>query len=129
MVVKRYTVTFARFVGLASVMYGGSIFLGHLLAALNGAIYEPGWSLPLIMGLGGAGAVGGVIYLLSFDGPPQWRGRSRRLLGWSGMLVCALLPSYLMFFMAPLVLIGLFTVFLPTDPDQQPRGRHLVTSG
>jgi hypothetical protein len=127
--VKRMAATFARFIGLASVMYGGSIFIGHLLAALNGAVYDPGWSLPLIMAFGGAGALGGLIYLLSFDGPTQWRTRNRRLLGWSGMLVCALLPSYLMFFMAPLVLIGLFTVFLPTDPDQQPRGRHLVTSG
>jgi hypothetical protein len=121
-------VTFARFVGLAVLMYGAVIFFGNLIGAVGGADYQPFWALYLVLGLGLTGMSGAVCYLLTFDGPERWRTRGRRLLGWFGMMICAFVPSGLLFLIAPLVLLSASTLLLEPGPPARRRGRHLITS-
>ena len=101
----------ARFVGLAFVMLGVWILVVNLLDIA----YHGRW-LALILGSGAAGAAGGTLYLLSFDGPGRFRSRPTRLVGWVGMLILALLPWSFWFVMQALVLVAVPSLFLPAKP-------------
>lgn len=125
---KRIATTFARFVGVAALVYGGFILVGHTLSRLAGATYASPWVLLLVVVLAGSGIGGAILFLLSFDGPPQYRTRGRRFLGWVGMMACAAMPTSLLFLIAPLVLTGGLTLLIPPDVPARRRGRHLATS-
>jgi len=56
------------------------------------------------------GVAGAVLYLLSFDGSPRWRTRTWRIVGWSGMILCLLLPTGLSFFLLPLAGVAALTL-------------------
>jgi len=93
---------FYRLVGLAVTLLGAWVLFINLAD-----ISYSGWVLVWILSAGLVGAVGGVLFLLSFDGPPRARTRWVRLLGWLGMLFLALLPWSFQFVMLPLVLLAL----------------------
>jgi hypothetical protein len=79
------------------------------------------------MGVCLVGLLGSVTLLLSIDGPARWRNRSRRVLGWIGLMILALLPAQPILVTFPLGLLGAFTMFLPVEsrPD---RGRRVLKS-
>lgn len=99
---KRLAQTFYRLIGLAFTMLGMWVLL------VNFVEVRP-WGLIIawILSAGFLGAVGGVLFLLSFDGPARLRNRQVRLLGWVGMLFLGFLPWSFQFVMLPLVLLVL----------------------
>lgn len=97
---------FARFVGLIFTLLGAWIFAVNIFSdAYSGAVYA--W----IIIAGASGAVGGGLFLLSFDGPPRFRAPKQRLSGWVGMLILGLLPWSFSFVMVPLALLMIPTLF------------------
>ncbi len=97
---------FARFVGLLFTLLGGWIFAVNIFDdSYSGAV------LAWIIFAGASGAIGGVVYLLSFDGPARFRTLKVRLSGWLGMLILGLLPWSFAFLMIPLVLLQIPTLF------------------
>jgi hypothetical protein len=99
---KRLAQLFYRLMGLASAILGTWILVTNLVD-----ISYSSWILAWILSAGLLGAVGGVLFLLSFDGPVRFRNRQMRLLGWAGMLFLAFLPWSFQFVMLPLVLLVL----------------------
>jgi hypothetical protein len=74
------------------------------------------------------GVAGAVLFLLSFDGSSRWRTRTWRIVGWSGMILCLLLPTSLSFFLLPLV--GLAAVTLAMKPTlREPSEQVAAASG
>jgi len=124
---RRLALSLARFVGIAFAMYGAWMFFGALAGLIAGGSYDPTWVPWLVMGVCLVGLFGSLTLLLSIDGPARWRNRSRRALGWIGLMILALLPAQAILVMFPLGLLGAFTLFLPIEsrPD---RGRHLLKS-
>ena len=111
---------FARLVGLAFTLFGIWIFtINMVLGSAPAAIRA--W----VLATGLAGAVGGVLFLLSLDGPDRFRPRSVRIASWSGMLVHALLPTSFSFFL--LALAVLVTPALLVRPAQSRTGAALAT--
>lgn len=113
--------TFVRFVAVSVAILGAWMFI------LN--VGDGSWA-PLsyvwILASGAAGAVGGVLYLLSLDGPPRFRTKRNRILGWGLMLASVLLPTSLTFMLVPLVLLMIPTLFNVSRDDN---GEEPVTSG
>lgn len=70
------------------------------------------------------GAVGGVLYLLSFDGPDPLRTRWARVAGWIGMLALAVLPWSFTFLVLPM-----FALTVPTLLWEPELGREKVIRG
>ncbi len=108
----------ARFVGMAFAV------LGIWVLAVN-VIYGdyPGSVRVFVLGSAFLGTVGGILYILSFDGPDRFRVRWVRLAGWLGMLVLALLPWSFWFVMFAMVLATIPTLlFKPTvaAPPEDP---------
>jgi multisubunit Na+/H+ antiporter MnhB subunit len=99
---RQLTQAFYRLVGLAVTLLGAWVLFINLVD-----ISYSGWILVWILSAGLLGAIGGVLFLLSFDGPPTARTRQVRLLGWLCMLFLALLPWSFQFVMLPLVLLTL----------------------
>lgn len=100
--------TFARFVGLAVMILGAWIFILNLV--------DKGWSdlvLVWILASGLVGAVSGLGFLLSFDGPARFRNRWVRVISWAGMLASVALPTSLTFMLVPMVVLVLPTMFIP----------------
>lgn len=86
--------TFARFSGLVMVILGGWVFGANVWELLTeGSSGTDTGVLVWILLTGAAGAVGGVLFLLSFDGPERFANRRTRTWGWIGMLAGAFLPS------------------------------------
>lgn len=111
--------TYARFVGLVMTILGVWVF------AIN--VIEDSYSggtLRWILASGALGAVGGVLYLLSFDGPDPLRTRWVRVSGWIGMLVLAVLPWSFTFLVLPM-----FALTIPTLFWQPEIGREEVARG
>lgn len=108
---------FARFVAFSVAILGAWIF------AIN-AIEREGdfWILAWVLLSGLAGAVGGVLYLLSIDGPLSFRTKTRRVVGWLAMLVSVLLPTNLTLMLIPMVLALLPSLFVsvPTPQGEEP---------
>lgn len=125
---KRIATTFARFVGLAVLLYGGVVLIGQVKAHIEGTSLDSPLLLVLVALLAISGMAGALTYLLSIDGPLQFRSRSRRLLGWAGMMICASMPTSAVALMGPLVLASLPTLFMTPERPGPPRGRHLATS-
>jgi hypothetical protein len=104
--------TFARLTGLVVLLYGAWMFSVNLLEGVTGSNgYDPRWMLFLVLGFGLAGAIGGILFLLSLDGPPRFRTRSYRLIGWVGMLICAVLPTSLYYVLLIMVAISSLSLF------------------
>jgi hypothetical protein len=97
---RRLAPAFYRLIGLAVTLLGAWVLFINLVE-----VSYSGWVLAWILSAGFSGAVGGVLFLLSFDGPARARRRQVRLLGWLGMLFLALLPWSFQFVMLPLVLL------------------------
>ncbi len=93
---------FYRLVGLATTIFGLWVVFINLIE-----VSYSGWILTWILSAGFLGALGGVLFLLSFDGPPRLGTRKMRLFGWLGMLFLAFLPWSFQFVMLPLVLLVL----------------------
>lgn len=85
---RGFGTTFARFAGLATAALGVWVVVGNLIE-----LRYSGSTLALILASGVLGAVGGLLYTASFDGPEQLRTPMARRSGWLGMLALALLPS------------------------------------
>jgi hypothetical protein len=110
---RRLTHTFYRLIGLSSTMFGTWVLMVNLVE-----VSYAGWILAWILSAGFLGAIGGVLFLLSFDGPARFRSGQMRLLGWTGMLFSAFLPWSFQFVMLPFVLL-----VLPALNVQLPRSR------
>ncbi len=108
---KSVAIIYSRIIGIAVCLYGGWMFLGNLIVAvIEGNNYDAGWVLLLVLAAAAFGVAGAVLFLLSFDGPSRWRTRTWRIVGWSGMLLCLLLPTGLSFFLLPLVGVAALTL-------------------
>ncbi|HKX75992.1 MAG TPA: hypothetical protein VJR05_11465 [Acidimicrobiia bacterium] len=102
---KRLIDSYGRLMGLLVAGLGGWIAVSNL-----GEGSYMGGTLAWILVSGVFGAVGGVVYLLSFDGPDRFRTPSVRRLAWLGMLVMALLPWSFQFVLLPMLLLTLPTL-------------------
>ena len=113
--------TFVRFVAVSVAILGAWMFILNVGAS--------GWD-PLthvwILASGAAGVTGGLLFLLSMDGPTRFRTKRKRILGWGLMLVSVLLPTSLTFMLVPLVLLLIPTLF--KEPGEGTGGEP-VTSG
>jgi hypothetical protein len=105
----------ARFVGLTMTLLGSWVVVINLIEDSY-----TGGTLVWILASGALGAVGGLLYLVSFDGPDQFRTRWTRYSGWLGMLVLALLPWSFTFLVLPMVLLT-----VPTLIDKPDKARVL----
>jgi hypothetical protein len=117
----RYARTVGRLAGIAAIMLGLWVFGVNLVQdafADNG--YDPRWMLWVILVWGIVGVAGGVVFLLSIDGPPRWRTINRRLLGWVGVLVVSAIPSLTILFMLPLALASLVVVIRQVGLNHNP---------
>jgi hypothetical protein len=103
----------ARLVGLAFVLAGGWLFLVNVVE-----VSYSGGVLVWILLSGLVGATGGVLFLLSIDGPTRFRTRRTRLVGWVMMWALVALPSALILALAPMMLLTIPT--LTHDPDAPP---------
>lgn len=114
---------FVRFVAVSVVLISGWTFL---LNIAQPEAWEP-WVYVWIIASGLLGAVGGVAYLLSYDGPARFRTRILRWGGWAAMLAAVALPTSLTFMLVPLVLLLIPTLFT-VDQDKQAK-EEPITSG
>jgi hypothetical protein len=104
----------ARFVGLVFALLGLWILVGNLaVGGYRGAV------LAWILSSGFLGFAGGVLYVLSFDGPARFRRRFVRGLGWAGMLALALLPTTLTIMLLILVLAAIPSLFVRPSTDEE----------
>ena len=85
----------------------GLVFTGEP----SGGGFGP-WVLPWILATGLAGAIGGVFYLLSLDGPERFRTKPIRWWSWTGMLLGAVVPSLIAPVLVLIVLLTSPTLFL-----------------
>ena len=95
------------------------VILGEWVFAVN--LLEPrysGWIRLWVLGSGVLGAVGGLAFLLSFDGPNRLRNRGVRFLGWMGMVAFAVLPWSFWFLMVLLTLLVIPTLLSPSDSSE-----------
>lgn len=102
---------FARFVGVSVALLGGWIFILNL-----GDRGWESWVLVWVLASGLLGALSGLAFLLSFDGPDRFRNRTARLIAWLGMLASVSLPTSLTFMLVPMILLVLPTLFLTPSP-------------
>ncbi len=112
---------YARFVAVSVAILGAWIFVINLIQ-LDG----PAWVLVWVLFSGLAGALGGVLYLLSLDGPQRFRTRRQRVIGWLAMLISVLLPTSLTVMLIPLVLSVIPSLFTRRGFEQN--GEEPVTS-
>lgn len=111
---RRLAYTFARLTGLVIFLYGTWMFTINLIEDLFGDnTYQPPWVLYMVLGFGLVGGVGGALYLLSLDGPERFRRRTTRMIGWAGMLICAVLPASLSLILSVMVGLSAFSLFDP----------------
>ncbi|MGH3650798.1 MAG: hypothetical protein ACRDU9_08830 [Acidimicrobiia bacterium] len=104
---------FARFVAVSVGILHAWMFVINLVELS----YE-GWTLAWIIFSGLVGAVGGVAYLLTLDGPARFRTRRLRVWGWVGMLAAVMLPTSLTLMLVPLVLALVPTLFMRPAPRE-----------
>ncbi|MDP9495755.1 MAG: hypothetical protein M3P87_11000 [Actinomycetota bacterium] len=126
---RSITTIYARIIGVAVCLYGGWMFLGNLIVALVGEDgYSESWVLPLVLVAASLGVSGAVLFLLSFDGSSRWRTRTWRISGWSGMILCLLLPTSLSFTLLPLAALAALTLGMKPSPPAGP-GEVAAASG
>jgi hypothetical protein len=112
---------YARFVAVSVTVLSAWIFVVNLFE-LRG----PGWALAWILSSGLVGAVGGLAYLLSLDGPVRFHTRAHRIGGWVAMLAAVILPTSLTPILIPLVVLLIPTLFGATAKKEP---EDAVTSG
>ena len=84
----------ARFVGLVFVLYGLLVFVGNLIELFAGRSGDTVWWIwAWVLASGLSALAGGTMFILTFDGPGDWRTRKRRALAVGLMMVATLLPS------------------------------------
>ena len=111
---RRVGLLFARFVALTVLLLGAWIFFNNLI---RGG-YDELWVLAWVLLAGLAGVVGGIVYLLSIDGPEHFRRRSWRLWGWTGMMISAALPHSFSLFIILIVLALIPSLFTGRSQDE-----------
>ena len=119
----------ARIIGLTVLFYSLVIFLGNIVGALAGAVYDTPALLLLVVAVGAVGLAGSIVYLLSLDGPKRWRTTRRRAAGWIGMMVAAVLPTSWLFLIAPVTLVGGLALLIPTEETGPESPNTALSSG
>ena len=113
---KRLAAIYARVIGLIVVMLGTWIVSSNVVEHVFGEnTYDPAWMLFVVIGFGLVGVVGGVTFLLGWDGPSRFRSPMTRTLGWLGMMFMAFLPWSFTFLFLPLVALSGLTLLVPVD--------------
>ena len=103
--------TFARFVGLLIAVLGAWIFGANAYSAITGStVYDPGWVLAVVLVAGALSTAGGVLFLLSLDGPERFSTRKTRLRAIVMMIAGSLLPTTVTIVVLPLALLMLTTL-------------------
>jgi hypothetical protein len=114
--VKRIAAIYARLIGLMVVLLGTWMVSANVVEQVFGEnTYDPAWMLVVVIGFGLVGVVGGVTFLLGWDGPPRFRSSMTRTLGWLGMMFMAFLPWSFTFLFFPLVALSGLTLLVPVD--------------
>lgn len=83
----------ARFVGLVFVLYGALLFFGNLIGLLGGNVDAPWWAILWVLSSGALAIAGGVLFILTFDGPTPWRAKRRRAVAVALMMLSSFVPS------------------------------------
>jgi hypothetical protein len=110
---------FARLTGVVVLLYGAWLFTINLFEAVTDSnTYEPPWMLLVILGFGASGAFGGILFLLSIDGPSRFRTPMIRAIGWIGMFICSALPTSLFYVL--LIMVAISAVILLRPIEQVP---------
>lgn len=110
---KRLGQTLAKFVGLIFTVLGLWVLVVNLVdVSYSGAI------LAWILASGVLGCAGGLLYLLSFDGPERLRTRRARIIGWVGMVALAMLPTSLSIPLLAMVLLVIPTLVTRSDEGE-----------
>lgn len=113
---KRIAAIYARLIGLMVVALGTWMVSANVVEHVLGEnTYDPTWMLFVVIGFGLVGVVGGVTFLLGWDGPPRFRSSMIRTLGWLGMIFMAFLPWSFTFLFFPLVALAGLTLLVPVD--------------
>jgi len=113
-------ITLARLVAIGFVLLGAWVLVINLPDLFVGDPDYTGWILAWILVTSVAAIVGGVLFLLSFDGPQRFRTRQARLRGWVVMFVGALIPSMILPFLVLLVLALIPSLYLSTETASEP---------
>ena len=112
-----------RIVLVAQRLDGELALDGDCDVLVRGDIEVPVLLAVMVVSVGISGALGGLAYLASFDGPQALRTQRLRLGGWFGMLIATLLPSSLTLMLVPMVLVA-----CPLFPYLKLAEEPLVTS-
>jgi hypothetical protein len=107
--------TLGRFVGLTLTLYGLWILGVNIVELFTGDGFESGTILLWVLASGAVAAAGGVVYLLSFDGPPAWSRRRVRAWGLAMMFVGSLLPTSLSFLLLGMLVLAIPSVLVRFD--------------
>jgi len=113
-------ITLARLVAIGFVLLGAWVLVINLPDLFVSDPDYTGWILAWILVTSVAAIVGGVLFLLSFDGPQRFRTRQARLRGWVVMFVGALIPSMILPFLVLLVLALIPSLYLSTETASEP---------
>lgn len=111
-----------RFVGLIFLLYGLLLFVGSLIDMAQGEVDAPWWAIAWVLASGLVALVGGVTFILSFDGPPRWRSRLRRGVGVGLMLASSLLPSTVGSVVFVFAILSIVTMWVPIEGGDTPTG-------
>lgn len=111
---------YGRLIGTANALYGAWLVVATIVNIGQGVAYEPSWIVVLFLLLGGIGAISSVVFLLSIDGPPGYRNRAYRRIGWIVMFAAVLLPTSISFFLAPLTALSVgLAIAAPASPASE----------
>ena len=83
----------ARFVGVIFVLYGALLFFGNLFTYFGGGVDAPWWAIGWVLASGAIAMVGGLGFILTFDGPDSWKSRKRRTAAVALMMLSSFVPS------------------------------------
>jgi len=108
---------YGRFVGIAVLLYGGWIFGGNAVVYIISDTQDSPVVALAILASGLLGFLSALGFLLTFDGPNRWRNTKRRAATWMGMFLCGLLPSSLVIFVLPLVVLAALTILVAPEPS------------
>lgn len=108
-----------RFVGLIFVLYGLLLFVGNLVDLAQGGVDAdtPWWAITWILGSGLAALAGGVLFILSFDGPQRWRTKFWRGTGVGLMMASSLLPSTVASIVFVFAILTIPSMWVPIRED------------
>lgn len=95
------------------------VLLGVGVVGVNLIDHDDMWgpTFALVLGAGALALIGGVTYLVGIDGGPGFRSRGVRAVGWTLMLLPALLPSTWSIVLIPILLLALPTLFIHREDE------------